>query len=153
MKHDGTPFTNADLLGQWTLIFFGYTHCPDICPITMNVLAAAKKKANSEFPQVLFVSVDPERDTVDLLSSYVTYFDPEFVGVTGDGQMIEALTLQTSVLYMKIPGTSGNEKDYLVDHSSSILLLNPEGQLAAFLKAPHTPGSINDSLEKIKAVY
>ena len=152
-KHDGEAFTNEDLKGRWTLAFFGYTHCPDICPITMNVLAAAKNKAGGEFPQVLLISVDPERDTLKLLADYVNYFDPEFIGVTGDENMIQALTLQTSVVYMKVPGASGNENDYLVDHSSSILLINPEGQLAAFLKAPHTPSSIIDSVAQVKAVY
>lgn len=153
IKHDGEAFSNEDLSGRWTLVFFGYTYCPDICPITMNVLAEAKKKAPAEFPQVIFVSVDPDRDTVELLADYVEYFDAEFIGVTGDENMIQALTLQTSVLYMKVPGASGNENDYLVDHSSSILLINPEGQLAAFLKAPHTPSSILDSVAKVKAVY
>jgi protein SCO1/2 len=149
IKHDGTAFNNEDLSGDWTLMFFGYTHCPDICPITMNVLAEAKKKSAGDFPRVVFVSVDPQRDTVDLLEGYVHYFDPEFIGVTGDEKLIQALTLQTSVLYMKVPGESGNENDYLVDHSSSILLINPKGQLVAFLKAPHTPGSILDGVNKI----
>jgi len=153
IKHDGKAFTNEDLKGRWTLVFFGYTHCPDICPMTMNVLAQAKKIARNEFPQVVLVSVDPQRDTVEMLGEYVRYFDADFIGVTGTENMIEALTLQTSVVYMKVPGSSGDENDYLIDHSSSILLINPEGQLAAFLKGPHTPGSINDSVEKIQAVY
>jgi protein SCO1/2 len=152
-RDDGRPFTNSDLNGRWTLMFFGYTACPDICPITMNVLAEAKRQAGGEFPQVVLVSVDPERDSIDMLGEYVRYFDPDFVGVTGEEQMIQALTLQMSVVYMKMPGESGNENDYLIDHSSSILLINPEGQLAAFLKAPHTPGSINDSVAVVKAGY
>jgi protein SCO1/2 len=149
IKHDGTAFTSNDLNGKWTLMFFGYTHCPDICPTTMNVLAEAKKESTGDFPRVVFVTVDPQRDTVDTLGDYVHYFDPEFTGVTGDEKMIQALALQASVLYMKVPGESGNDSDYLVDHSSSILLINPEGQLAAFLKAPHTPNSILDSVNKI----
>ncbi len=152
-RHDGKPFTNQDLTGRWTLVFFGYASCPDICPITMNVLAEAKKKAGGEFPQVIMVSVDPERDTVDMLGEYVRYFDKDFIGVTGDDQMLQALALQMSVVYMKMPGTSGNENDYLVDHSSSVLLINPRGQLAALLKAPHSPESINDSVAAVKAVY
>lgn len=152
-RHDGKPFTNEDLRGHWTLVFFGYTHCPDICPVTMNVLAEAKKKAPVDFPQVVFISVDPQRDSVAMLGDYVHYFDPQFTGVTGDEKMIQALTLQTSVVYMKVPGASGNENDYLVDHSSSILLINPEGQLAAFLRAPHTPSSISDSVNKLKAMF
>ena len=152
-KQDGTPFTNEDLDGQWSLLFFGYTHCPDVCPTTMNVLAEAKKKSAGNFPQVVFISVDPQRDTVDLLDGYVRYFDPEFIGVTGDEKMIQALTLQASVLYMKVPGDSANENDYLVDHSSSILMINPEGQLAAFLGSPHTPSGILHSVENIRGVY
>jgi len=148
-RHDGKAFTNEDLSGQWTLVFFGYTHCPDICPVTMNVLAEAKKKSPGDFPQVVFISVDPQRDSVNMLGDYVHYFDAEFTGVTGEEKMIQALTLQTSVVYMKVPGASGNENDYLVDHSSSILLINPDGQLAAFLRAPHTPSSILDSVNKI----
>lgn len=149
IKHDGRPFTNDDLNGQWTLMFFGYTHCPDVCPMTMNVLAEAKKKATGDFPKVVMVSVDPQRDSAALLADYVHYFDPEFIGVTGDEKMIQALTLQMSVMYMKMPGTSGDENDYLVDHSSSVMLINPQGQLAAFLGAPHTPSSILDSVNKI----
>jgi protein SCO1/2 len=152
-RHDGNTFTNQDLEGQWTLMFFGYTHCPDICPMTMNVLAEAKEKSGSGFPRVVFVTVDPERDEVKLLGDYVQYFDTEFVGVTGDEAMIKALTLQASVVYMKTPGASGLEADYLVDHSSSVLLINPEAQLAALLMAPHTADSINKSVEAVRAVY
>ncbi|MBT8130420.1 MAG: SCO family protein [Gammaproteobacteria bacterium] len=153
VRHDDRPFTNADLSGQWTLMFYGYASCPDICPMTMNALAEAKQKASVEFPQVVMVSVDPQRDRVELLGEYVRYFDPDFIGVTGDEKMIQALALQMSVVYAKMPGASGNENDYLVDHSSSVLLINPEGKLAAFLKAPHTPDSINGSVAKVRAVY
>ena len=108
VRHDERPFTNADLSGQWTLMFYGYASCPDICPMTMNVLAEAKRKASGEFPQVVMVSVDPQRDGVELLGEYVRYFDPDFIGVTGDEKMIQALALQMSVVYAKMPGASGN---------------------------------------------
>jgi protein SCO1/2 len=153
IRHDGEPFTDEDLKGNWTLMFFGYTSCPDICPMTMNVLREAKQQSSGDFPQVVLVSVDPERDSVDMLGEYVRYFDPDFIGVTGDEKMIQALTLQLSVVYMKMPGASGNENDYLVDHSSAVLLIDPAGQLAAFLKAPHTPTSINESVAAVRAVY
>ena len=152
-KHDGSAFTNEDLKDQWTLMFFGYTHCPDICPMTMNVLSEARKKAGDDFPQVIFVTVDPERDNVELVGEYVTYFDPAFVGVSGDAEMIKAMALQASVVFMKTPGASGSKTEYLVDHSSSVLLINPQGQLAALLMAPHTPGTINNAIEEIQAVY
>lgn len=153
IKHDGNAFTGQDLNGRWTLMFFGYTHCPDICPMTMNVLAEAKKMASEDFPQVVLVSVDPQRDSVELLDGYVQYFDPAFIGVTGEEKMIQALTLQTSVVYAKMPGSSGNENDYLVDHSSAVLLINPKGQLAAFLNAPHTPSGINESVATVRDLY
>ena len=153
IRHDGQAFTNEELKDRWTLVFFGYTSCPDICPVTMNVLAEAKKKADDEFPQVVLVSVDPQRDSVEMLGEYVHYFDPDFIGVTGDDSMIQALTLQMSVVYMKMPGASGNENDYLVDHSSSVMMINPEGQLVAFLKAPHTPSSINESVDAVRGLY
>jgi len=143
-KDDGTTFTLDDLKGEWHLLFFGYTHCPDICPVTMGVAAQAKKIAianNHMFPQVVFISVDPERDKVEMLADYVQYFDKDFIGVTGDSLLINALTLQMSVVYMKMDAQEGSE-DYLVDHSSALLLLNPDGKLVAFLNAPHDPKTI-----------
>ena len=143
-KDDGTTFTLDDLKGEWHLLFFGYTHCPDVCPVTMGVAAQAKKIAtenNHIFPQVVFISVDPERDKVEMLAEYVQYFDKDFIGVTGDNNLIKALTLQMSVAYMKMAPEEGSE-DYLVDHSSALLLLNPEGKLVAFLNPPHDPKTI-----------
>ena len=151
LKDNGEVFTLDDLTGHWSLLFFGYTHCPDICPVTLGVVSQAKKEAaaiNHMFPEVVFVSVDPERDKVEMLSDYVQYFDKDFIGVTGDADLIKALTLQMSVVYMKVP--VGNEtgsaiKDdsvYNVDHSSALLLMNPEGKLAAFFNPPHDPKTI-----------
>jgi len=144
IKDDGSPFVLDDLKGKWHLLFFGYTHCPDICPVTMGVAAQAKKLAetnNHIFPQVIFVSVDPDRDKVDMLTDYVQYFDKDFIGVTGDDALIKALTLQLSVVYMKMEPEAGSD-NYLVDHSSALLLLNPEGKLVAFLNPPHDPETI-----------
>ena len=96
VKDDGSVFTLDDLTGHWSLLFFGYTHCPDICPTTMGVVAQAKKIAtenNHLFPQVIFISVDPERDKVEMLSEYVQYFDKDFIGVSGDEKLIKALLL------------------------------------------------------------
>jgi protein SCO1/2 len=150
VKDDGSVFTLDDLTGKWHLLFFGYTHCPDICPITMGVVAQAKKIAtenNEIFPQVIFISVDPERDKVEMLSEYVQYFDKDFIGVTGDQDLIKALTLQMSVVYMIVPvddnlKAGSADSGYLVDHSSALLLLNPEGKLVAFLNPPHDPKTI-----------
>lgn len=149
-KDNGDRFTLDDLKGHWSLLFFGYTNCPDICPVTLGVVAQAKKAAsaiNHMFPDVIFVSVDPERDKVEMLADYVQYFDKDFIGVTGDAAMIKALTLQMSVVYMKVPAGNGESVDqdnsvYNVDHSSSLLLVNPEGKLVAFFNPPHDPKTI-----------
>jgi protein SCO1/2 len=158
LTDDGEKFTLEDLKGHWSIFFFGYTHCPDICPVTLGVVAQAKKMAtrlNHMFPQVVFVSVDPDRDKVEMLADYVQYFDKDFVGVTGDAQMIKALTLQMSVVYMKVPvdnGTAAGSLDdsvYNVDHSSALLLLNPEGKLFAFLNPPHDAQTILDDFQTV----
>ena len=151
-KDDGSLFINEDLKDHWSLLFFGYTHCPDVCPTTMNVLAQSLKLARAQgiaFPEVFFISVDPQRDSVEMLGEYVRYFDPSFTGVTGEPKMIEALTLQAGVVFMQTPVSSENKDDYLVDHSSSILLISPEGKLKAYLKPPHTPEGILKSLKTV----
>jgi protein SCO1/2 len=145
-KDNEKTFTLDDLTGEWHLLFFGYTHCPDICPATMGVVAQAKKtaeEAHQIFPEVIFISVDPERDTAEMLGKYVRYFDKDFIGVTGNKDLIKALALQMSVVFMATPVKNNPAtSDYIVDHSSALLLLNPEGKLAAFLNPPHDPKTI-----------
>ncbi|MDT8283769.1 MAG: SCO family protein [Gammaproteobacteria bacterium] len=157
LKDNAEKFTNDDLKDQWHLMFFGYTHCPDVCPTTMGTLAQAKKAAtanNQIFPQVIFVSVDPERDKAALLSEYIKYFDEDFIGVTGDDDLIRALTLQMSVVYLKMPVAEGDDpENYVVDHSAALLLINPEGKLAAFLNPPFTPESISKDFKTVVNNY
>ena len=151
VKDDGSVFTLDDITGHWSLLFFGYTHCPDICPTTMSVVAQARKIAianNNLFPQVYFVSVDPERDKVETLAEYVQYFDTDFIAVTGDEQLIKAFTLQMSVVYMKMPAED-NTGDYIIDHSSALLLINPEGELVAFFNSPHDPKTIVKDIKTV----
>jgi protein SCO1/2 len=142
--HRGRPFGREQLQGRWSFMFFGYTHCPDICPMTMAVLAQATQEIVSRDPdadhQVVFVSVDPQRDEGEQLARYVTYFNPEFVGVTGPKDQIDALTLPLGIVYAQVDNPNGG--DYLVDHSGSILLINPRGEVEALLRAPHTPETI-----------
>ena len=152
IKDNGQAFTAADITGHWSLLFYGYTHCPDVCPTTMGVAAQAKKIAmgnNHMFPQVIFVSVDPERDKVEMLSDYVQYFDKDFIGVTGEAELIKALSLQMSVVYMKMNNDTDSDAGYLVDHSSALLLLNPEGKLAAFLNSPHDAATILKDIQTV----
>lgn len=144
-KDDGSTLSRSDFEGHWSMIFFGYMSCPDICPVTMGVAAKAKQVAEAEgkdFPRVYFISVDPERDQVESLADYVQYFDKDFVGITGDAKLIKALTLQMSVVYMKMKEEADDSENYLVDHSSALLLLNPEAELVAFMNPPHDPDTI-----------
>lgn len=141
--HNGKNLDNARLKGHWTLFFFGYTHCPDICPTTMAMLKETMANytaqgGNTTDWQVIFVSVDPERDTPEQLASYVTYFNKDFLGATGKPEQIAVLTRSLGILYMKVENPD-NPENYLVDHSASIIAVDPQGREAAVLSAPHQP--------------
>ncbi len=147
----GRPFNKASLTGKWTFMFFGYTNCPDVCPTTLQVLEKidaelAASAGNGRPRQVVFVSVDPERDTPAALGKYVAYFDPGFIGVTGSASDVEALTRQLGILHMRTMDQP--DSGYLVEHSASLLLLDPDAALRAIFSAPHQPQSIaRDFLE------
>ena len=152
----GGPFTLDNLKGRWTLAFFGYTHCPDVCPTSMAMLAQvqrqlAKDPNAGELPQVVFFSVDPERDTPELLASFVPYFHDSFIGVTGDADEILKLTRQLGIIYGKVEGSGGD--DYLVDHSAAIILFDPEGRFRALFNVPHQPEYIVADLQAIRQYY
>ena len=150
-------FDLEKLKGHWSMIFFGYTHCPDICPTTMTLLDSVIKDLteNNEkklsLPQIVFVSIDPKRDTQEHLAEYITYFNPAFYGLTGSEKNISSLTKQLGILYMKITNKDpGNINDYLMDHSSSILLLDPEARLVGIFSAPHNKAEIEQKYLKIR---
>ncbi len=147
---DGTPFDKSVLEGRWNLVFYGYTHCPDICPITLSTVAEAKKQTGG-FPQVVFISVDPKRDDAKLVGEYAAYFDPDFICVTGDEANLQAMAMQMSVVAEAQPADENGE--YLVDHSSALMLLNPDVKLAAMLQPPHSVESIVDAVTRVKASY
>lgn len=138
----GQTFTQKELTGQWSLLFFGFTRCPGICPTSMTELKRMYEKLQTEhaaiMPQVIFVSVDPEYDTLQGIQKYVTAFNPAFKGVTGDKHQLDTLTTQLGILYMKTaaPGQK-NPDNYTIDHSGSILLIDPNGELYAIFTMPH----------------
>jgi len=143
-KHDGTVFNGEELQGHWSILFFGFTHCSEICPVTMAKLAQAKKLAEEQeldFPKVYLVSIDQERDDLKALEKFVSGFDKAFTGVTGDPKLIKALSLQMSVVYLPAEQAKDVE-NYQIDHSAALLLLNPQGSLTAFLNPPHTAEKI-----------
>ncbi len=146
----GDSVTESLFKDQWSMVFFGYTHCPDICPMTMTIMNSVtdKLKASNTQPlQVVFVSVDPKRDTVDVLGKYMNFFNPEFKGITGELADVLALTGELGIVasYSIIEGT----EDYLVDHTASMLLIDPAGRVRGKFSAPHKVDSIVEDYKKI----
>ncbi len=140
-RENGAAVGRADLAGDWSLVFFGFTHCPDICPATMETLAAVKRTLEREgepVPRVILASVDPERDDPGTLSDYVHYFDPAFQGLTGSPEAMEALASSLGIVSARIP--LGDGEGYTVDHSAAVLLIDPEVRLHAVFGAPHKVG-------------
>lgn len=134
---DGSEFTLQDWRGDWDLVFFGFTYCPDICPMSLAMMSALDEllaEAGSVRPRVTFVSVDPERDTPERLGEYVGWFNPAFRGVTGEHPQLQALARQLGVVYVRQELGNG---DYTVDHSASILLIDPDGRLYGVFRPPH----------------
>jgi protein SCO1/2 len=131
VDHTGAPVTRDRFNGDWQLVFFGFTNCPDVCPATLTQLAIAKQRVEADgaaFPEIVLVSVDPVRDTPDKLARYVSGFGD---GVTG----ISALTGPLGIYFARSGDLDGN---YSVDHSSVVLLINPSAEWQAVFSAPHT---------------
>ncbi len=146
------------LKGHWSLIFMGYTHCPDVCPTTLRVLQQLTQQMKAQSltpPAVIFVSIDPQRDSIEQLHDYVKYFESDFTGATGTEKELKNLASQLHVFYEKSAGSSGDIKqdDYLMNHSSSLMLINPQAELQAFITAPHTVAGIIHAIETSRAYY
>jgi protein SCO1/2 len=131
--HKGQVRTLADFRGKVVVMFFGYTQCPDVCPTTLSDLAAALQKlgADAGRVQVLFVTVDPERDTPELLAQYVPAFNPTFLGLWGDTAATAAAAREFKVLYQKQPGSTPGS--YTMDHTAGTFIFDPQGRLRLFV--------------------
>ncbi|HEY2590630.1 MAG TPA: SCO family protein [Steroidobacteraceae bacterium] len=129
----GAPFTQASLAGGPSILTFGFTHCPDVCPATLAMLARVSRAPGVPPVRVIFVTVDPERDTPPLLDSYVKAFDPRFIALTGAPAAIRAFAERLGVGYQRdaLPGG-----DYTIDHTAVAFLIDPEGRIAAIFTAP-----------------
>lgn len=141
----GQPFTREDLQGKWSLLFFGFTQCPDICPLTLldlSRLMPALPQEIADNTQVILVSLDPARDTPEVLAEYVAAFNKDFIGVTGEFLTLRRFANELNVAFAKVTQGEG----YTVDHSGNIVLINPMGDYHGFFKPPF-------SVEKLQLTY
>jgi protein SCO1/2 len=149
-RADGKPLTRGDWNGVWTVAFFGYTNCPDVCPTTLAAFKEvwAKLGANGVAKRVRFdfVSVDPARDTPDVLAKYVGYFDPAFVAATGTDEELTKLTRALGLIYSREPNANGG---YDVDHSASAVIIDPTGNEVGLFRPPFDAKAIAADLETL----
>jgi len=148
--HLQQDFTNQRLQGKWSFLFFGYTNCPDVCPATLFLfkMLAAKLQPQPELykkTRFVFVSVDPERDTTEVLARYMKYYNPDFTGLTGTPEAIKQFTLAFGIPYF-IGEHEPEQANYTVDHSGVVILVNPRGEFQAVFSAPQ-------QLDKMYADY
>jgi protein SCO1/2 len=146
--HTGRAFGAADLAGHPTLVFFGFTHCPDVCPTTLVKLAQVKRSGALPDLRVLFVSVDPQRDTPAVLASYVHAFDPDFIGATGDAAEIARLAQKFGVAVARVALPGG---DYTMDHSAAVFLLDRRGEIVAVFTPPFEVAPLAADLRRVAA--
>jgi protein SCO1/2 len=151
IDQDNRPFDTSRLRGGWSLVFFGFTSCPDACPLTMTALAQTNQLLADlpaeRRPRVVMISVDPQRDTPERLAAYVKAFDPTFTGATGTKAAIDELAQRMGVMAATRPIEGGS---YTVDHTSSVFLIDPDGALRALFSAPHTPKLIAEDYRRIE---
>ena len=153
IDHRGEVFNIDRFRDTWTIVFFGFTNCPDICPTTLAVLNdtySKMKESEKEKLQVVMISLDPERDTVEALADYVPYFNDQFIGVTGNKHLIRRLTAEINIAYNKVP-LAGD--DYTVDHSTQLVLINPKGHYHGFFKAPHSETMLRSTWRSIYSTF
>lgn len=150
VDHTGKPRTLQDFRGKVTLLFFGYTQCPDVCPTTMAKMATVMKELGpaSKDVQVLFVTLDPERDTQELLAAYVPAFHPSFIGLRGDAEATARTAREFKVFYSKTP--SGDDpKNYTVDHMTGSYVFDREGRVRLLVRHEAEPGAIASDLRQL----
>jgi len=155
VDHEGNPFSPEQLKGRWTLLYFGYTYCPDVCPTTLYELSRADALLEGEGAArgiaYALVSVDPDRDTPERLAQYVPHFSDKLLGVSGPTQALTALTQPLGIVYVKVEGADPD--NYLVDHSSAVIVINPEGKFQAIMSAPHEAEDMAADMLALKAYY
>ena len=148
VDQNGKTVTDADLKGKWSLVYFGYTHCPDACPTALNDIAIALDELGPHRDAIrpVFVTVDPERDTPEVLKSYVTAFNAPILALSGTPEEIAQAAKGYRVYYAKHPEAGG---DYSMDHSSVIYVMDPEGRFTASFTQENSPEEIAERLKKL----
>jgi len=150
-NHRGEAFTLSDLTGKWSFVFFGYPFCPDICPLTLASLRQfynlLEDTGMADDVQVVMISLDPKRDTTEVLNNYVTYFNSDFIGATGDYADIYGVSRQMNVAFTYTPI---DDENYLVTHNGEIMLVDPSGRDVGFFKAPHDPAAMQANFARVK---
>jgi protein SCO1 len=143
--------TLADFKGKAVVVFFGYTQCPDVCPTTLAEMKAVKNQLGEDGKrlQVLFVTVDPERDTPQLLAQYVTAFDPTFIGLRGDLDTTAKVAKDFKVFYQKVPGSTPDT--YSMDHTAGSYIFDPQGRLRLFVRHGQSPDKIAADIKRLLA--
>jgi protein SCO1/2 len=142
----GRPFDVERLEGRWSLLFTGFTHCPDVCPTTVALMADLNRRVARQDVQFVFVSVDPERDTPEAVARYLAHFDPALLGATGARAEMERLTAGLGLGQVRNPG-AGDE--YTVDHSTAFVLIDPDARLAGYFSAPHDRDALAAVLSRL----
>ncbi|MBB4130157.1 SCO family protein [Xanthomonas sp. 3075] len=154
-QSDGTQLVPGELKGHWTLVFLGFTFCPDVCPTTLTDLAVAQQQWESIpdglRPRVLFVSVDPQRDPPARLGEYAHAFHKDTLAATADVPALERFATALGFVFRKVPGKgfADNPNDYSMDHSASIAVLDPQGRLAGLIRPPLDPKAIATDLQQL----
>ncbi|MCL6268482.1 SCO family protein [Sansalvadorimonas sp. 2012CJ34-2] len=157
IRQDNSPYTESSLKDHWTLMYFGFTFCPDICPATLSQLNTMMIELQAKAPEiadkldVVMVSVDPGRDSPEKLAQYVPYFNEAFYGVTGDPNVLAGLARQLNVAFEFVGDTTSD--DYLVEHSAQVVLVNPMGDYQGFLKSPMKPKDQAEALIDIVKAF
>ena len=142
----GRTFDRARFEGRWSLLFTGFTHCPDVCPTTLARMAELRRLVGRDDLQFVFVSVDPERDTPEAVGRYLAHFDPALVGATGARAEMERFTASLGLAHVRNPGTGD---DYTVDHSTAFVLIDPKARLAGYFSAPHERDALVADLKSL----
>ena len=144
-NQNNETITNEALKGHWSLVFFGFTYCPDVCPTTLGELNKAAKRITKDDLEVVLISVDPARDNAKQLKTYIEYFNPKFQAWSGEVSVLEGLARQLHIFFQK----SGEGEDYLMDHSSQVVLVNPKGEYQGYFTAPLNPDEMADYINSL----